>query len=79
MSIILPMNTRNARSEFNANLAMAASARPVALERRRTPRPLSKPEREIRDTNRLYRFAVGCAVLAGLFPIYVVAVELLVK
>lgn len=62
-------------NEFSANLALAKSVRPVA----RTARPMSRPEREIRETNRLYRLAVFCGACAMLFPVYVFAVMVLVK
>lgn len=65
-------------NEFNANTALAA-ARHIHSERRKTPRPLSRPEREIREMNRIWRLAVVCGTLAALFPAYVALVEIFVK
>jgi hypothetical protein len=49
------------------------------IERRKTPRPLSRPEREMREMRRLTWAAAVCGTLAGLFPAYVLAVMVLVK
>lgn len=58
-------------TEFTANHQLA--------ERRRTPRPLSRPEREIRDMNRMHWLVRAITVAVVLFPAYVVAVEVFVK
>ena len=49
------------------------------IERRKTPRPLSRPEREIREMRNLTWAAITCGIFAGLFPVYVLAVIVLVK
>jgi len=49
------------------------------IERRKTPRPMSRPEREIRHERRLYWIAIVCGISAGLFPAYVLAVMEFVK
>lgn len=77
-SIILPMNSNN-RHEFNAHAALVASRKPVAVERRRTPRPMSRPEREIRQMRRYSWVVIACGTLAAAFPLYVLAVEVFVK
>ncbi len=65
-------------NEFSANAALAACARPIDRTRR-APRPMSRPERDIRATNRMYWFGMGCGMLACTLPLYVLAIEVFVK